>query len=149
MFEQILFSEHVEVLNFLSPASQTVAQTLTRSKADKHTRIAVLLAVGAITASGTLDMTVKQATLVSGGSTKNITNKAGGTLGFTQVTQAGGGSNKVYVVEFRTGALDPAYPFIDVVVTPAVAAAIFGVYVLGVDPKYAPVTQTNWSQANY
>jgi len=149
MMDQILYSEQVEILTQLSPASQTVAQTLTRVKADKHTRIVVELMVGAITATGTLDMTVQQATLVSGGLTKNITNKAGGTLGFTQVTQAGGGSNKTYLVEFRTGALDPAYPWIAVVVTPAVAAAIFGVKVLGVDPKYAPVVQTNWAQANF
>lgn len=148
MFEQILFSEHVEILNFLAPASQTVAQTLTRSKADKHTRIAVLLLVGTMTATATLDMTVKQATLVTAGLTKNILNKAGGTLGFTQILAASGGS-KAYVVEFRTGALDPAYPWIDVVVTPATAAVIFGAYVLGVDPKYAPVTQTNWVQANF
>lgn len=148
MFEQILFSEHVEVLTKLDYASYAAIQTLTRVKADKHTRIVVWIGVGAISATGLVDATIQQATLVSGGSLKNITNKAGGTLGFTQISQAGGGSNKDYLIELRTGALDPAYPFIAVTVTPSVAAAILGIRVLGVDPKYAPVSQANWSQVN-
>ncbi len=149
MMEQILFSEQVEVLTRLAPASYSSAQTLTRVKADKHTRIVVLLGVGAMTATGTLDMTVQQATLVTGGSLKNIKNKAGNDLTFTQLLAASGGGKDYIAFEFRTGALDPAYPWIAVVATPATAASIFGVWVLGVDPKYAPVSQANWSQANY
>ncbi len=134
MFESIAFSEHVELLAVINPASYNSVQATARIKADKHTRIVVLMMVGAIATNGTLDLKIEQANAASGGTVKAITGKV-----ITQQTDAN--DDKQFIIELLTSELDVSngFSWILVSATPATAASILGLVVLGVDPKYSPV----------
>lgn len=144
MFETVAFTEAVDVLGTINPASYNTAQTSAWVTLDKTDRLVAVAAVGAIAASGTLDMKLRQAKDASGTAAKDITGKA-----ITQVTQAGGGSNKVYAIEVRGIELDTENGFshVAVVLTPAVAATIAGVLLLGTAARHEPVAGALWSQA--
>lgn len=144
MFETVAFTEAVDVLATINPASYNSAQTSAWVTLDKTDRLVAVAAVGAIAASGTLDMKLRQAKDASGTAAKDITGKA-----IVQVTQAGGGSNKVYAIEVRGIELDTENGFshVAVVLTPAVAATIAGVLLLGTAARHEPVAGTLWSQA--
>ena len=139
-----LFSERNQILDVLHAASQG-AGTVNGNwvKADRHERIVCIADVGVISASGTFDLKLQQANTSGGGGAKDITGKA-----ITQLTQAGGGSSKVVIIELDVAKMDIANGFFWVrfVLTEATAAALCAVLLLGVDPIYAPVPQTNWAQ---
>lgn len=136
MFESEMFSEHVEILAKIDPASYSSAQATARIKADKHTRYVVEMLAGAIAASTTLDLKIEQANAASGGTVKAIDGKV-----ITQMVT--GDSNKIRQIELLTSELDVTNGFnwILVTATPAVSTAIFGLTVKGVDPKYSPVAK--------
>lgn len=79
--------------------------------------IVFFLEVGAMTATGTLDMKIQRAAVVAFSTPVDI---AGAAL--TQILAASGGS-KVYAVDVPM----PAMGFVRCVVTPATAASVFGV----------------------
>lgn len=142
--ELIAFTEAVDVLAKIDPASHTTAQTSSWVTLDKTDRAVAVAVVGAIASTGTLDMKLRQAKDASGTDAKDITGKA-----ITQVTQAGGGSNKIYAIEVRGIELDTENGFshVAVVLTPAVAATIAGVLLLGTAARHEPVAGALWSQA--
>jgi hypothetical protein len=83
----------------------------------------VIIDVGALGASATLDGALKQATSSAGAGTKAI---SGATI--TQLTQAtNDGSNALYGIEFRTTQLDLAngFYFVQITGTVATAASLF------------------------
>lgn len=136
MFESVMFTEMVEVLAQIDPASYNSAQATARIKVDKHTRVVVIMQNGLIASTGTLDLKIEQANAASGGTVKAITGKA-----ITQLTDAD--DNKIRIIELLTSELDVngGFAWIVVTATPATAASLLSLLVLGVDPKYAPVTQ--------
>ena len=137
------FTEAVDLLAKIDPASYTTVQNSAWVPLGAVDRAVAIAAVGAITASGTLDMKIRQAKDAAGTGAKDITGKA-----IVQVTQAAGGSNKVYAIEVRDIELDTANSFthISVQLTPAVAAAIVGVLLLGTAAAQEPVAGANWVQ---
>ncbi len=142
MLESILFTEQVQVLDGIHAISQGAgAVNGAWIKADRHTRIVALLDVGLIAVTGTLDFKLQQANTAGGGGVKDITGKA-----ITQLADTA--DNKWIAIELLTSELDQAggFAWVRFVITPAVAASLISVMLLGVDPKNAPVVQTNWTQ---
>jgi hypothetical protein len=139
-----LFSERVQILDGLHAVSQGIA-TVTGAwiKADRHDRYVVIADVGVMTATATLDLKIQQANTAGGGAAKDVSGKA-----LTQVTQAGSGGSKWYIIELDPAKLDIGNGFfwIATVHQVAAAASLLSLVLLGVDPQYAPVPQTNWSQ---
>lgn len=86
--------------------------------------------VGALTATGTLDCKIQQATSVSGTGAKDITGKA-----ITQITSP----NQSFTIDLRSAELDVAngFNFIQVSMTNATAACTCGLTVYG-NSKYGP-----------
>lgn len=99
-------------------------------------RATALLSVGAITANGTVDAKLEQATDSGGTGVKDITGKA-----ITQLTDAGTDDNKQVAIEVTAAELDVANEFTHVrlTVTTATAAALVAAVVLGFDARYNPL----------
>ncbi len=135
----VRFSERNEFLAHLPADSETTeVNTAWVSLANYH-RAVILVSVGDMAASSTLDIDIEQATDSGGTGVKNITGKS-----ITQLTQAGTDSNKIVIIEIQSEELDVASDFdhIRVEVTPAVGAVEFAVFVLGFEPRFAPVSTT-------
>lgn len=136
MSSTALWSEKNQVLAAVYPASHTTAQETSRVKADGHNKFVAILHVGAIAATGTLDFKLRQHNAASSGTSKDITGKA-----ITQLTASD--DDKYRIIELDVTELDVAggFDWITAVATPATAAAICGVTLIGCDPHYAPVSQ--------
>lgn len=138
MSNSVLWSDTNQVLAVINPASYTTAQETNRVKADGHEKFVAKMHVGAIAASGTLDFKLRQHNAASSGTSKDITGKV-----ITQLTQAGSDSNKIRIIELDVTELDIAngYLWISALATPATAASILNVELVGCDPRFSPVSQ--------
>jgi hypothetical protein len=134
------FSEDNEVLGHIPADSETTAVTSGWLLMENHHRAVALISVGDMVATATLDATLTQAQDSIGTGAKAITGKA-----ITQLTQAGGDSNKVVMIELRSEELDVSngFEYILLTITPAVAAVEFAAFVLGTVSRYKPVSTTN------
>lgn len=134
------FSEANEVLVHIPADSETTAVTSGWLLMENNHRALALISVGDMVATSTLNATLTQAQDALGTGAKAITGKA-----ITQLTQAGGDSNKVVMIELKSEELDVAngFEYILLTITPAVAAVEFAAFVLGTEPRYMPVPTTN------
>lgn len=112
------------------------------SLANYH-RAFLVVDVGDMAGTATLDVSLQQAQDTAGTGAKAITGKA-----ITQLTQAGGDGNEIVCIELRTEELDIAngfdcarYSF-----TVANAAVELSAILYGACPRYMPVPTTNWSE---
>lgn len=137
----VALSDLQTVCGKIDPASQAAGTYNLSTWVDmkQFDRIQIVLSVGALGASATLDAVVKQATSNSGTGSKNLTTSKA----ITQLTQAGSGSNKVVVINVRGSDLDTAngFEFISLAVTIGTAASVFGYVVLG-DSEGTPPSST-------
>lgn len=136
-------TEIIEQVGVIDPQSDTSTVRSTGwIKADKHESYLIQTIVGAMTATGTLDGKIEQANTSGGGGAKDVTGKA-----FSQILAASGGS-KSYAMNLRPSDLDTANSFFwfRLTLTPTTAASLIVGQVLGIDPMYRPVPQTNWTQ---
>ncbi|WP_054537116.1 hypothetical protein [Herpetosiphon geysericola] len=116
-------TQDVRIDQALPPASRAAGTvTSTYLSMDGHEMVTALLSVGAITASGTIDMKLVQATDTSGTGSKDI---AGASL--VQIADTGGA--KMYAIDFRGDLLDHTNGFtcVAVVLTTAAAANVSSV----------------------
>ena len=125
-----------QTIGALPPASYNTAQTLGWYDMGQFEQVRFLINVGVIASSGTLDAAVQQATTNSGTNSKALSPAKA----ITQLTQAGGGSNKYVEIVVRSTDLDinNRFRFVQLTLTPAVAAAIVGVTVEGSDIRSSP-----------
>lgn len=109
------------------------------SLADLNTVIATIF-VGTMAAGATLDAKIEQATDAAGTGAKDVTGKA-----ITQMTQAGGDSDKQRVIEVDGEDLDVDNDFTHVrlAVTVAVAAVDLSAAVQGVDERFGGAQKHN------
>ena len=123
-------------------AAGTTYRTPYFSMQGQH-KVLVLISVGDITATGTVDVALLEATDAAGTGAKLIAGKA-----ITQLTAAGGDSNDAVAINLRTEEMDAAGNFdhVSVRVRVTTANANFGLFVLGNVPRYAPVSQTAWTE---
>lgn len=130
-----------DLLAVIYPASYTTVQDSGWVDVSTYHRVVVEIFVGAIAATGTLDVDVEQATDTSGAGAKNITGKS-----ITQLTDADG--DDPIKIEIRMSELDTnnRYDAINVEATPLVAASIFAIAVYGIIPRFAPVPTTLYTE---
>ena len=112
------------------------------SMAGRHKALCIAL-VGDIGVTGTVDVELHEATDAAGTGAKAIAGKA-----ITQLTQAGGDSDDACAINLRTEEMDCAngFAFIRARMDCLVASSNAAVLILGNVPRYAPVTQTPWTE---
>ena len=128
-------SELFAILAKLDPVSQGAATVNSGWVAvkDWH-RLAAILMVGALGASGTVDAKIQQASDGSGTGAKDLTTAKQ----ITQLTQAGTDSNKQVVINVEPDDLDldNSFTHIRLSVTVGVAASLISAVVLGFNPRF-------------
>jgi hypothetical protein len=131
------FSETHEVLAHMPADSETTEQNTGWLFAGNHHRFVVLGSVGEMQASATFDIDIEQASDSTGTGVKAVSGKS-----ITQLTQAGGDGDQVVMLELKGTELDVSggFEYFRVEVTPAVAAVEFALIVLGIVPRFAPVS---------
>lgn len=134
------FSEYAEVLAHVPADSETAEINTGALNMEGFNRAVVLISVGAMVATATFDVDVEQATDAALADLKPIVGKS-----TTQLTAAGGDGDQVLIIELETSELDVdgGFSFIQVEFTPATAAVEFSALVLGIVPRFKPVSVAN------
>lgn len=138
MEPQIKPSQRAAVLGTIPPQSATTVQVTGWLDATVFHNLLAIVETGAITATGLVDATFQQATSNGGAGAKAVyLNNAGVTLkSITQLTAAANSNNQA-LINLRQEDLDIAngFKFVQLSVTPSVAAALIAAQVLGFDPR--------------
>lgn len=143
MWSSLKPSQRATIAAAINPQSATTVQVSGWVDASKFANILAKISVGVISATGTLDAKIQQATDSSGTGAKDITGKA-----IVQMTQAGGSGNQQALINLKADELDATngFRYVQLSVTPAVAAALIAAEVWGFDAVYGPAdTQANAS----
>lgn len=146
MSEFTTFLERNIVLDMLPPISASSAANGSWVSVAGYQEIVVLVLVGATAATATFDLDVNQATSAAGAGAKNLTDSAAADMDITQLTDA---DDDVYIgIIIRPEFLDVGggFGFIRVTATPATAAVLYGVLVMGVLAYSKPVVTTGWEE---
>ena len=134
-------NEIVQPLAKIDPASYTTAQNTGWIDISGHYRVAALILVGAIAASGTFNAKLEAATSAAGANATDITGKA-------IAQQADTADNLLHLIDLEISELNfqnQAFTHVRLTLTPATAATIVGAVLLGYNPRYLPVPQTLYS----
>jgi len=112
------------------------------SLANYH-RAFLMISVGEMQATATLAASIRQATSTAGAGAKAITGKS-----ITVLTQAGGDGDQLVCIELDASELDSSNLFhaISVRMVTAVAAVEYSYILYGVEPRFAPVPTTNFTE---
>jgi len=108
---------------------------------ENYHRIAIVVHIGDMVATSTINMRVMEGLTAAGGTPLAIAGKAS-----TALTAAGGDGNEIVVFEIRSEELTPGYTWVNLEVTVAVADSELSVIYYGIEPRYAPVPTANWSE---
>jgi hypothetical protein len=134
-------SARAGILAAINPQSAG-AGTYTSGWVDMRNVYAALaiIAVGAISAGGTVDAKIQQATDDSGAGAKDVSG-----LAITQLTQAGTDSNKQVAINVTQGDLDRnnGFRYARLSVTTATAAALLSGLIVGLDFRYGAATDND------
>lgn len=135
MWPSLKPSQRVTVAGAIDPQSSSTAKTTAWIDMAKFAGIMALISVGALGSSATVDAKLQQATDSSGTGAKDITGKA-----IAQLTKAGSNDNSQAMINLKADELDVTngFRFVQLSVTPAVAASLIGATVLGFDPANGP-----------
>ena len=138
------FSEKMYPLGYLHPDSYAAGEQNSGyvSLANYH-RAWIVLHVGDMAATATLDLDIEQATDTSGTGAKAITGKS-----ITQLTQAGGDGDDLVCVEIQTEELDVdgGFDCINAELTVGTAAVECSLIIYGCIPRFKPTATTNWQE---
>lgn len=133
----ILPSSRQVMIGVIDPDANAAGalSTVWFSMADSETIQAIVMA-GTLGTSATLDAKLEQAQDSSGTGAKDITGKA-----ITQLTQAGGDSDKQAIINLRSEELDVegAFTHARLTMTTAVATSDSAAIVLGANARYQPL----------
>lgn len=136
-----LHREMVELLDVIHPVSSSTAVTSAWVDVNGYREIVWELLVGLIAATGTLNMTVQQGNTAAGGAPKDITELDGiGVFAITALAAADDdlAINVTMLTEFMDR--DGGFRWIQVTVTPAVAASLIALTVKGSRQRQEPVS---------
>lgn len=140
MFPNSLASENLAILATIDAASQG-AGTVTTGwvPAAKFAEIMALIDVGVMTATGTVDAKLQQATDNAGTGVKDVAGKA-----ITQLLAAGG-NNRQAIINLRPEQLDVnnSFAFVRLSITVATAASLLSALVLGVHARQGTAADSN------
>jgi hypothetical protein len=131
MWPNLKPSQRAAIVGSIDPQSATTAKSTGWIDASQFQNFMALIAIGAITSTGTDDAKIQQAQDSSGTGAKDITGKA--------ITQVTAGSVQT-LINVKQDDLDVngGFGFIRLTVTPATAASLIAAVVLGFDPRYSP-----------
>lgn len=135
-------SEVAAVVATIDPDAYTAATTVSDyADMTKFESCMIILSVGTMASTATLDAVVKQATDSSGTSAKNLTTSKA----ITQLTEAGTDSDKQVIINVRAEELDVdnSFTHIALSVTGATAASDYGVVILGFNPRFGPASDND------
>ena len=137
------FSEIAYPLAVVHSDSETAEVNSAYVFAGNYHRFAIVVDVGDMASNATFDVQVEQATDDSGTSLKDVSGKA-----LTQLTQASGDGNDIFVIELKGEEMDQdnGFDYFRVEFTPATAAVEFSAVIYGLVPRYSPVPTTNWEE---
>jgi len=115
------------------------------SLANYH-RAVLVVHCGTITATGTLDIQLRQASTSAGAGVKGIPTTAAQSKAATQLT--GADDDSIVIIELRTEELDIANGFEHVCITYDVDTdnVTFSAILYGCEPRFKPVATTNWAE---
>ncbi|MCC7006002.1 MAG: hypothetical protein IT497_05090 [Ottowia sp.] len=134
-------SENIAILATLEPANQAVGTMVTNwvSLAHFHAVMAVI-ETGVMGTAATIDAKLQQALDTSGAGVKDIPGKR-----ITQLTQAGNGSNKQAIINFRAEELDTTGGFLWVRLALIIsgASSLVAAKIWGITPRYHPADTFN------
>ena len=138
MWASLKPSQRIALAGVINPQSATTVQTTGWVDASQYENLLAVINVGTISSTGTVDAKLQQASDSSGTGAKNITGAA-----ITQLTQAGGSSNKQALINLKADQLDAnnGFTFVQLSITPATAAALIAGELWGHDPKLTPSAQ--------
>ncbi|WP_424195526.1 hypothetical protein ACMYR3_06155 [Ampullimonas aquatilis] len=141
MFTNMKLSEGLAVLAAVDPQS-VAAGTVTTAwfPVLNFHRFLALIGTGALGASATVDVKFQQAQDAAGTGAKDVTGKA-----LTQLTQAGGASNKQAMIDLNSSDVDTnnGFGWVRLSMTVGVAASQAVAYLLGGTPEFAPPRDTS------
>ncbi len=106
-------------------------------------RAVVVINVGDMGNSATLDFSILEATSTAGAGSQTLTGK-----GTTQLTQASGDGDDLLCIEIRTEELTVSSNY-DCIALRAVVGTNpveYGFIVYGIEPRFPPVGTTNWAE---
>lgn len=131
-------SEYCAVLAAVDPQSSSSAQSSAYVSVANFHKIVAYIQTGAISATGTFDAKLQQATDASGTGVKDITGKA-----ITQLADTA--DNKQAIINLDPAELDLAngFTFVRLTCTPATAASLLSGLLLGFNPRYAPANDND------
>lgn len=141
-------SQRVAVVGAVNPQSTNAVQTTAWIDMSQFESALAIIAVGAISAGGLIDAQIQQAQDNAGTGAKAVQTPQGVNKSITEIVAAG--QNVQALINVRASEIDTnnGYRFIQLSITPSVAAALISGQVLGLDPKYgvasdhAAATQT-------
>lgn len=130
-------SELAAVLATIDPISASSVQTSGWVSAKNFQKFLAIVDVGVLGASATVDAKIQQANTSGGGGAKDVSGTS-----ITQLTKAGSDDNKQVLINLDPSALDidNGFAWIRLSITPAVAACLITGVLLGLEPRYAPMT---------
>ena len=136
-------TKKIAVMGSINPQSATTVQTSAWVDASQFENILALVEIGVISAGGTVNATVQQATTNTGTGAKAIypgNNTSGTALAIVAQTQAGGGGSSQAPINIKPDDLDVnnGFRYIQLSITPSGAAALIAGQLLGVDARYGP-----------
>ena len=141
------FTENVCLLYNLAPISVASGAEVFTSyvSLQNYHRAVIIIHTGVMAGTSTIDAVVHQAVDTAGsGTPKHLdTSKA-----ITQLTQAGGDSNKDVAIEVQTEELDVdgGFDCIALGYTVGAAASIMSIEIYGLEPRFKPVPTTAWDE---
>ena len=137
----ILSSHHAALVGVIDPdaTAASVVSTGWINMANFERLMAIIFA-GTLGASATVDAKLEQATDGAGAGAKDITGKA-----ITQLTQAGGDSDKEAVINLSADEMDinNLFTHARLTVTVGVATSDIGAGVFGLVPRYGPASDND------
>lgn len=138
-FSEVAYPLIIEHADSIGPAATASAWV---NMANYH-RGVLALDVGDMVATATLDAALWQASDSTGTGAKVIAGKS-----ITQLTQAGGDGDEVVCIELKTEELDVSggFEYVKVLLTTGTAAVEYSYIFYGIEPRFAPVPTTNWSE---
>ena len=135
-------SEHLALLATIDPVSSSGANNSGWVDMKNWHAMLAVIGVGAMTATGTVDAKLQQASDSSGTGAKDITGKA-----ITQLLAAGG-NNRQAMINVRATDLDTlnGFEFVRLVITAATAASLLRGDLYGHYPRFEPA-DSGYNQA--
>ncbi len=143
MWPSLQPTKKIAVMGAIDPKSATTVQTTGWVDASTFENFLAMVEIGVISAGGTVNATVQQASSATGTGAKAIypgNNTSGTALAIAAQTQAGGGGSSQAPINISQNDLDVSNGFrwIQLSITPSGAAALIAGQLLGVDARYGP-----------